>query len=197
MAGRKAELSRQALEVVEPLLEAGASYTEVSVERVLQGIGISRSTFYVYFEDKGDLLQAMTVDVTADFAAAGARWFAFPPDGTREQLRDALGHLFATYRRHRAVLGAVAETAAYDARVRDGQALLVQTAVTGLADHIRGIQDAGGAAVGLDAERTAEWLTAMLERGLLLRVAHAATEEAEALLDSATELAWRLLYASR
>jgi len=50
-------MRRRLLEVVQQLLDEGESFTEMSVERLVSEAGISRSTFYVYFEDKGDLLR--------------------------------------------------------------------------------------------------------------------------------------------
>src|SRR5689334_20504817 len=63
---RRARLSRMFVEVVEELLEAGESWQDISVERLINAVDISRSTFYVYFQDKGDLLRAMINDTTAD-----------------------------------------------------------------------------------------------------------------------------------
>lgn len=193
-AERLARLRRHFIEVVEPLLEAGESFADLSVERLIQAADISRSTFYVYFDDKGDLLGAMVVDITADLAEAGTPWFRLAPDATRDELRDALRSLFGTYRRHKTILGAVAEAAAYDARVRDQHRLLVERAVSELSAHIAEQQRQGAAAPELHPRRTAQWLTWMLERGLYQLVAPAQSADAEDLLDSATDIAWRTLY---
>jgi TetR/AcrR family transcriptional regulator, ethionamide resistance regulator len=194
-AERLARLRRHFIEVVEPLLEAGAAYADLSVERLIQAADISRSTFYVYFDDKGDLLGAMVVDITADLAEAGASWFEFAPDGTRDDLREALRPLFDTYRRHKTILGAVSEAAAYDARVREQHGLLVERAVSELSAHIAGQQRLGAAAPELHARRTAQWLVWMLERGFYQLVAAAEPAAAEDLLDTMTDIAWRTLYA--
>ena len=55
-AQRRDEVRRRLLAVVEQLLTEGESYAEISVERLVSEANLSRSTFYVYFEDKGDLL---------------------------------------------------------------------------------------------------------------------------------------------
>jgi AcrR family transcriptional regulator len=191
---RLARLSRHFVEVVEPLLERGESYADLSVERLIQAADISRSTFYVYFEDKGDLLRAMAADITVDLAAAGASWFALDSGATRDDLREALRPLFETYRRHRSILGAVSEAAAYDARVREQHKLLVERAVTELSEHIAAQQRRGAAAPELHPRRTAQWLTWMHERGLYQLVAPAEEAEAEDLLETMTDIAWRTLY---
>ena len=68
-------LSRHFVSVVEELVENGVRYADLSVEAIITAGGISRSTFYVYFEDKGDLLVAMAQDVIGDLVADGASWW--------------------------------------------------------------------------------------------------------------------------
>lgn len=191
---RRALLSRHFLGVVEPLLEAGESYAEISVERLITAVGISRSSFYAYFEDKGDLLGAMAHDVTEDLVTAGTAWFELSTAADKAHLRDSLRPLFETYRRHQALLGAISEAAAYDASAREQHLLMVDRAVDGLDQHIRDGQKAGAIAPELDARQTAQWLTWMHERGLYQLVSHASKAETRRLLDSMTDLVWRALY---
>src|SRR5262245_25985386 len=56
---RRAALDERVLAVVERLLAEGLRYTEISVARILQEAGIARSTFYVHFRDKTDLLSRL------------------------------------------------------------------------------------------------------------------------------------------
>src|SRR3954454_20276972 len=94
---RRDRLSRQFLHLVEEMLQDGDSYADLSVERLIRAAHISRSTFYVYFRDKSELLSAMGEHVTADLAEAGADWFRLPPAATKDDLRDSLRTLFDTY----------------------------------------------------------------------------------------------------
>lgn len=191
---RRELLATHFVRAVEPMLEAGESYADISVERLITAVDISRSTFYVYFDDKGDLLRAMAEDVTRDLAEAGASWFELPTDATKDDLRQALRPLFDTYRRHQTLLGAITEAAGYDPRVREQHLALVEEAVNGLEGHIKTQQRAGAAAPELDARRTAKWLTWMHERGLYQMVASASAAETRKLLDAMTDLVWRTLY---
>lgn len=191
---RRALLARYFVEAVEPLLETGESYADVSVEKLITLVDISRSTFYVYFDDKGDLLRAMAEDVTRDLAEAGSAWFGLSETASKKDLRDALRPLFETYRRHQTLLGAITETASYDPRIREQHTKLVEQAVDGVREHIKAHQKAGTAAKGLDPARTAQWLVWMLERGLYQLVAPAPAAELKRLLDTATDLIWRALY---
>lgn len=191
---RRAHLARLFVDAVEPILEAGESYSDISVERLIKAVDISRSTFYAYFDDKGELLRAMGEDVTRDLAEAGAAWFELSPTSTKDDLREGLRPLFETYRRHQTLLGAITEAASYDPRIREQHLALVEQAVTGLQQHIKAHQKAGAAAPELDAARTARWLVWMLERGLYQLVAPAPPAEMKRLLATMTDLVWRALY---
>ena len=189
-------LSRHFVSVVEDLVENGPRYADLSVEAIITAGGISRSTFYVYFEDKGDLLVAMAQDVIGDLLADGASWWELPVGATREDLHKALRVPIDTYRKHRTILGTVAETAAYDPRVREQQRKLIDQVVTALTTYIGDAQRAGVADVHLDAARTAQWLIWMIERGLYQLVGAADNEEAVRQLDALTEIVWRVVYLS-
>jgi AcrR family transcriptional regulator len=165
------------------------------VERIIRAGGVSRSTFYAYFDDKGDLLRAMAEHVISELLDAGLAWWTLPADGTKDDLREALRPAVDTYREHHAVLGAVIETATYDARVREAHVRLVNEVVASLAAHIREHQKQGSACPDLDARRTAEWLIWMDERGLYQVVSRADDREAERLLGALTDIVWRTLYA--
>lgn len=189
-------LSRHFVSVVENLVENGVRYADLSVEAIITAGGISRSTFYVYFDDKGDLLVAMAQDVIGDLLADGASWWELPVDGTREDLRKALRVPIDTYRKHRTILGAIAETAAYDPRAQEQQQNLINQVVSALTTYVGDAQRAGVADVHLDAARTAQWLIWMIERGLYQLVGTADDDEVERQLDSLVEIVWRVVYLS-
>ena len=189
-------LSRHFVSVVEGLVENGVRYADLSVEAIITAGGISRSTFYVYFDDKGDLLVAMAQDVIGDLLADGASWWELPVGATREDLRKALRVPIDTYRKHRTILGTIAETAAYDPRAQEQQQNLIDQVVTALTIYIGDAQRAGVADAHLDAERTAQWLIWMIERGLYQLVGTADDEEVERQLDALVEIVWRVVYLS-
>lgn len=58
-------------------MSAGTSFTELSVDRLTTEAGMSRASFYIYFEDKGHLLRQLAGQVFGDLASgpnAGGRW---------------------------------------------------------------------------------------------------------------------------
>jgi AcrR family transcriptional regulator len=195
-AQRRSMLTRHLVSVVEELVENGVRYADLSVESIITAGGISRSTFYVYFEDKGHLLVAMAQDVIGDLLADGASWWDLPVGATREDLHKALRVPIDTYRKHRTILGTIAETAAYDPRAQEQQQNLIGQVVTALTTYIGDAQQAGVADAELDPARTAQWLIWMIERGLYQLVGTADDEEVERQLDSLVEIVWRVVYLS-
>jgi TetR/AcrR family transcriptional regulator, ethionamide resistance regulator len=191
---RRSMLSRHFVGIVEQLIANGASYADLSVESIITAGGIARSTFYVYFADKGDLLVAMAQDVIGDLMATGPAWWDLPSDASRADLHEALRVPIDSYRTHSIVLGIVAETAAYDPRVREQQQLLIDSVVASLARYIADAQSAGSADPQLDSQRTAQWIIWMVERGLYQFAGSADGEEVEQLLAALTDIVWRVIY---
>jgi AcrR family transcriptional regulator len=191
---RRGMLSRHFVGVVEQLVQNGTSYADLSVEAIITAGGISRSTFYVYFADKGDLLVAMAQDVIGDLVAAGTSWWELPADATRADLHNALRAPIDTYRKHRTILETVTETAAYDPRVREQQQNLIDQVVTALTTYIIDAQRIGAVETTLDASRTAQWFIWMFERGLYQLIGGADDDETERLHDALTEIVWRVIY---
>jgi AcrR family transcriptional regulator len=194
-ARRRDEARARLLEVVEQLLEEGEGFTEISVERLVAAAGMSRSTFYVYFEDKGDLLRGWFGDIIAELTAATDRWWALGADATQEDLREILEHVVKTYKPHTTLMAATYDAAAYDASVRD----LVETMMAGnvatLRKHIRAGQKAGFIDDSLPAAETAAWLVWMEERGLHQLVRGAEGADLDRLIDAYTAIIWNTLYA--
>jgi len=176
-------------------MASGESYTELSVERIVREAGISRATFYVYFEDKGDLLRALAEDFIERILVAAASWWELPSDATKADLRTAMQAIFEAYVPHKVVMAAVVEVASYDAGLRTLFGDLLERTIAKVAEHIEQGQREGYVIGELDPLRTAAWLTWMAERGLYQLVAPATPAAAERLLEALTDITWNTLYA--
>jgi AcrR family transcriptional regulator len=192
---RRDDARHRLLGVVEKLLEEGESFTEISVERLVSEAGMSRSTFYVYFEDKGDLLRAWFEDITTELYGAATEWFAIDGKATEADLRAALDRVVKTYKPHTTLMAATYDAAAYDASVRELVEGMMTTNIAGLRKHIRTGQTAGFVDPALPAGQTAAWLQWMAERGLHQLVRTATGAELEKLIDAYTGIVWNTLYA--
>jgi TetR/AcrR family transcriptional regulator, ethionamide resistance regulator len=193
-ARRRAEIEVRLLSAVEKLLADGESYTEISVERLVTEADLSRSTFYVYFEDKGDLLQTLTEDVISDFMEAAGKWWNLPAGASRDDVAAGLRELVEVYRPHGILMGAVVDASSYDPGVRERFGEMLMRSIGEVERHIREGQKAGTIRKELDPEATASWLTWMTERGLYQLVRGADDERAKVMAEALTGIIWNTLY---
>jgi AcrR family transcriptional regulator len=114
--GRQSEkrvaIEAAVLRATEELLEEGASFAELGIERIATRAGISRTAFYFYFRDKRELLVRLTSEVNEELLAAASTWWTGSAD-----LRTALHAIAGLYREHGALLRAVVEVSTYDEEV--------------------------------------------------------------------------------
>lgn len=102
---RKGDLKEQALlETAERLL-AERSLDEIGIDELARGAGISRPTFYFYFESKGAVLRALVERITEE-AYAAAEWLRGTNVPPREAIRTGLEATAKLWREHGPVLRA-------------------------------------------------------------------------------------------
>jgi TetR/AcrR family transcriptional regulator, ethionamide resistance regulator len=194
-ARRRAELRDALLGAIEQRVGAGDSFASLSVEELAAEVGVSRSTFYVYFEDKGDLLRAWFAEIHEQLSAAALRWWALDGAATEADLRAALEHIVLTYRPHLVLMAEMYDAAVYDDAVRDEVDQMMKRNIIGLRNHLRDGRQKGYVAAELDPEETAAWLTWMAERGLHRRVRYATDEALGGIVDTYTRIVWNSVYA--
>src|SRR3954451_6015436 len=107
---RRDETRARLLEVVERLLADGETFTEISVERMVAEAGMARSTYYVYFADKGDLLRAWFAEITDELRDAASTWWQVEAPVAYDDVRGALARIVDTYRPHTPLMAAVYDT---------------------------------------------------------------------------------------
>ncbi|GBE65056.1 TetR family transcriptional regulator [Mycobacterium sp. MFM001] len=191
---RREQIERRLLDATERLMRDGASFTELSVDRLATEAGMSRASFYVYFEDKGDLLRRLAGQVFGDLADAAERWWSVASRRDPDDVRAAISGIIANYRRHQPLLVALNEMAGYDA--------LVGAAYRDQLDRISGrvtrvIEDGqadGSIRHTLPATTTAKTLTWMVERTCQQNLPGAPHEYDAELAGALTEIIWGALY---
>jgi AcrR family transcriptional regulator len=183
------------LGIIRRRLELGEKFHELGVEELVLEAGISRTTFYVYFEDKNDLLRAWFRAVTDEINQVAAEWWLLPPGPTRTELREALAKIVHTYRPYTALLSATHEAVGYDAATRELVVEAMKAYVDGLRVHIEAGQAGGFIDMSLPAAQTAYWLQWMAERGLHQIPVDADEHEITQLIDAYAGIVWNALYA--
>ncbi|MFG2925648.1 TetR/AcrR family transcriptional regulator [Streptomyces sp. NPDC048305] len=116
---RRAILEKRVLSAIEGLLQGGVTYTELSVEQIAQAAGISRSSFYLYFRDKVDVLLRLSGTLRGESYAIASAWRPTGAEGGLDGLARTYELILGHYRKYAALLSAIGEVAAYDAEVRE------------------------------------------------------------------------------
>jgi len=161
---RREQLEHRLLDATERLMRDGATFTELSVDRLATEAGISRASFYIYFEDKGHLLRRLAGQVFGELATSAERWWAAAGQHNPDDLRAALAGIVEIYRRHQAVLAALNEMAAYDPTMAQSYRDLLAGITQRLIRVIEDGQTHGSIRSELPAATTASALTWMVER---------------------------------
>ncbi len=106
---KRAAIEGAVLKATEDLLEEGATFAELGIERIATRAGISRTAFYFYFRDKRELLVRLTEEVNKQLMVAADAWWS-----GGEDIRSALDRVGDLYREHGLLLRAVVEVSTYD-----------------------------------------------------------------------------------
>jgi AcrR family transcriptional regulator len=191
---RRIALERRLLAATEKLMvEEKVAFAELSVDRLATAAGISRASFYIYFEDKGHLLRRLAEQVFAEVADAARNWWQAAERNNPEDLRVAMKAILATYRQHQLILSAVVEAASYDEGVAD----VFNGLIDGIRDATREILERGQASGAIRPMPTAEVagaLTWMVERVCYQMVRASSPDNDDALAAALTQIVWGSLY---
>jgi TetR/AcrR family transcriptional regulator, ethionamide resistance regulator len=158
------EREKAILETAERLLEE-RPLSEISVDDLAKGAGISRPTFYFYFPSKDAVVLTIIDRLVA--AAAGSREEALATmaEGElRAGLRQALSDLYGAFRSRRAVTLAAAELRMRNPEARELWAEVMEGWVTDVTAVIEAERARGAAPPGQPARDVAIALVQMNER---------------------------------
>jgi AcrR family transcriptional regulator len=183
------------IDATQTLLSETERFADISVEMVVARAGVSRSTFYTYFDDMGHLLRAVGKGVVGEVVSSARKWMDLDTGVSEQKLTEIFADLVATYRERATLLAALAEASTYDPGVREEFHRLFAIGHTELAKHIRRAQATGDVRSDVDPETTAAWLVWMVERGLYQQIRPASDDEVGLHVTSLAAIVWRALYA--
>jgi TetR/AcrR family transcriptional regulator, ethionamide resistance regulator len=178
----------------EDLMSESKQFSDISAGQVISRSGVSRSTFYSYFDDMGHLLRTVGHSVVGEVVDAARKWMDLDTGITEDRLMSIFNGLIATYRRRATLLAALADASTYDAGVREEFHNLLSTGHTELAKHIRRAQAAGAARAELDPEAGAAWLVWMIERGLYQQIRRAPAADVNRHAEALASIVWHAIY---
>jgi AcrR family transcriptional regulator len=191
---RREQMERRLLDATERLMRDGASFTELSVDRLSTEAGISRASFYIYFEDKGHLLRRLAGQVLGDLAAGAQRWWSVAWRPNPDDVRAAMAGIIENYRRHQPVLVALNEMAAYDPLTAQTYRELLSAISQRLTRVIEDGQADGSIRRELPAATTASALTWMVERACQQNLPANPRDYDAELAATLAEIVWGALY---
>jgi len=184
---RKGDRTGQAIrDVVEALL-AECPLSEITVDEIAKGAGLSRSAFYFHYESREAVLYALTEELTEQLYTSGTAWFRRTDESPRDALRRAATQTVALWRKHGPVLRASVRARDTDPRMREFWTAAGRRFIGAVAEQIERERDAGLAVAGPpSARRLASLLVTMNEQAcvnhsLTRRSPKADTEFIEAL----------------
>lgn len=191
---RREQIERRLLDATERMMLDGASFTELSVDRLATEAGMSRANFYIYFEDKGDLLRRLARQVFGELTDSAELWWGVASRHDPADVRAAMAGIIASYRRHQAVLVALNEMAGYDPQV----AATYRELLTGISGRLTQVIEDGQADGSirreLPAASAASALSWMVERACQQNLPNRPPEYDTELATALTEIAWGALY---
>jgi AcrR family transcriptional regulator len=157
---------RAIMQTAERLLEE-RSLSEISVDDLARGAGISRSAFYFYFPSKDAVVLTLVDRMVAEAASArdevSERLLASNPIAA---WRESLRIFYATFGAHRAVIRAASELGSTNAEARVAHTQILEGWVADVTERIVAERERGAAPGGAPARDLAVALVQMNERVL-------------------------------
>jgi AcrR family transcriptional regulator len=150
-AARSAATRAQLLSTLARLLDAGESFSELSVQRIIEEAGVSRATFYAHFHSKSDVLVRLTDELRESLLTLARQWDPAAGEGGAGRFARFFTEVIAIHRAHQGVLTAVREAASYDPAVGDFYTADLESFDEAVVGTLLSEQAAGSTAADLDA----------------------------------------------
>ncbi len=192
---------RQPEDAASEILEAAEKYLRrkpfhaMTVDELMARTGLSRPSFYEYFNDRYDLAMKLVEKMLAEMFPMSDRWFSGKGD-PGEDLAHGFEGLIAVYREHRHLMRALADAAIQDRRVASAYELFLDRMTQSTARRIRAEVRAGRTAP-LDPDEVSRALILMSERYLNDKLERDANIDSSVLLGTLVTIWMRVLYGTR
>jgi TetR/AcrR family transcriptional regulator, ethionamide resistance regulator len=192
-AQRRSEVERTLVATLEQLIADEPRFTELTLERLVGAAGISRTSFYKYFDSKVDVLSSWLGELVELLTRAPQTW-SVEVAPTRAELARGLRDIAAVYRPRLPLVAAVYETAAHDAELRAQLAVALDSTESALRRHIARGQQEGWANTAVGDAETARWLIYLTENGLRHIIGPAPEHCVGELVEAWADTVWLTLY---
>jgi AcrR family transcriptional regulator len=99
------------------LMADGTPFRDLSVARIVSTAGLARSTFYLYFDDKADMLRELSAYSLGRLYGGARSWMRKGGAATREDIAVGMRQILDAFTEDEAVMRAVAEASVYEPSV--------------------------------------------------------------------------------
>lgn len=187
------------LEAIKTLLLGGKTFAEISVGEITRVAGTSRSTFYLHFEDKADVIRDLIDDLIGELIAVTQSANDDIEHADRDDMRMALIALAQVYRNHVAFFSAISEVAGSNPQINDRYRKMIEQAAFVRQKRVSLEQKTGQIPKDLPAYVPLA-LTWMVERTISQNITAKTREiivkdpKAMKVIDALTQVIWSSLY---
>lgn len=192
--GRPATAAARVLAATSRLLEAGERFTDIPVERLLDEAQVSRSAFYAHFADKTALLLRLAETTIVEVSASSQTWWGdthtLGPDAAADTVRE----IIRLYRKHAPLINCLAEVGAYDDTVRDVWRSSREAFAANVAAGLRTEQKRGYVSTDLDVDRTASYVTLLVDAAVLDHIRHGSPDDDQRVAAALARMGWLAYY---
>lgn len=176
---RRGAIEQRVLAAVEELLGEGYSFTELPVVQIAERAGIARSSFYVYFPDKTDLVLRLAEQAITGLMDEAERWFQGDHHDGFDGILGTIERMIVEFRAHHTVLRALVEVASYEPRTAKFWQAQIADWVGRVAPRVDAQRAAGRAAPDFDIHRTVAYLAHMTEQAITGHIADGRHDDTE------------------
>ena len=194
--GETRDVAAAILDAAERVL-AERTLAELTVADVLDAAGVSRGSFYFYFESKEAVVAALLERIVEEIHAASLPWLERGDTPPERALRDAITGSLALWRRHAPVLRSTVEAWQAVPEIRDLWGQVLHRFTTAAAAQIEKDRAAGVATPGPPPKALAGALVAMNERCFYFALVGTEAASDEQLVETLTWVWLRSVYGGR
>ncbi len=184
---RGREVDSSILDAAEKLL-AEQPLGELTVADMIEAAGVSRGSFYFYFESKEAVVAGLLERIVEEVHAAALPWFERGDTDPERALREAVAGSLSMWRRHAAVMRSTVESWQSDPDIRALWTGVLERFTRAAAAQITSDREAGVAPSGPPPEALGGALIAMNERCFYLAILGGLPGSDEELVDVLTAI---------
>ncbi|BFM14590.1 TetR/AcrR family transcriptional regulator [Maricurvus nonylphenolicus] len=195
-ANREKKRKQKAFELLgaaERLVKLGTSISAITVDMLRQEAGMARSTFYVYFEDKIDLISTLMEHIFEETLDPVTRWWNVTEHRTQKELIEVLLEAGKVLQQNQVAYQMIEESALYDDHLKASIDKVNRSTIQLAQKAVKKEQKGGSIRTDVTPEMVEDlhWMT---NRVLTYKVISQSSSNLSRHCTSLASIMWRTLY---